>query len=324
MDQMFSEFPSIEQFRTVIGSVKHYASRTSTSLPVIKFTGTVKLHGTNAGVGFHSPSTIWTQSRNRIITEEDDNLGFAKFINGPETTEHLTKIFTQLGYADCYLYGEWCGRGIQRNVAITNLDKMYVLFALKVKDTDTEGWRWLKDLELQETLAKFESPSLRIWSIYRYQTWEIEIDFNQPEKSLSRLQEITEEVERECPVAKAHGVSGTGEGVVWLNGTTKLCFKVKGEKHSVTKSKNLVAVDTEKIENLNKFVEYAVTEARLQQGLENIPSFDTKNLGLFIKWITQDIHKEESDTIKSNNFTVKEVNKAVTDQARKWYLAHLI
>ena len=60
----------------------------------------------------------------------------------------------------------------------------------------------------------------------------IAIDFNNPEKAQNELIKIMEEVEAECPIGKAFGVSGTGEGVVISHLTedgSLIQAKVKGE-----------------------------------------------------------------------------------------------
>ena len=41
--------------------------------------------------------------------------------------------------------------------------------------------------------------------------------------------------------------------------------KVKGEKHSSSKVKKLASVDVEKLNSIKDFVDYAVTESRLEQ-----------------------------------------------------------
>lgn len=62
---------------------------------------------------------IWAQSRTRIITPEDDNYGFAKWVQG--NAEQLIK---DLGVG--YHFGEWWGRGIQRQYNLT--EKRFSLF----------------------------------------------------------------------------------------------------------------------------------------------------------------------------------------------------
>lgn len=62
---------------------------------------------------------IWAQSRTRLITPEEDNFGFAKWVK-----ENSEQLITDLG--EGYHYGEWYGLGINRGY---NLDhKRFSLF----------------------------------------------------------------------------------------------------------------------------------------------------------------------------------------------------
>jgi predicted restriction endonuclease len=98
---------------------------------------------------------------------------------------------------------------------------------------------------------------------------------------------------------------------------------VKGEKHSSSKVKKLASVDVEKLNSIKDFVDYAVTESRLEQGLGEI-GLDMKKTGEFLKWIKQDVFKEESDTLKENNLEMKDIGKELSNKARKWYYKVLL
>lgn len=62
---------------------------------------------------------IWAQSRTRLITPEEDNYGFAKWVQ--DNAEQLIK---DLG--EGYHFGEWWGRGINRGYGIE--DRRFSLF----------------------------------------------------------------------------------------------------------------------------------------------------------------------------------------------------
>jgi hypothetical protein len=142
--------------------------------------------------------------------------------------------------------------------------------------------------------------------------------------------EITEAVEKECPVGKHFGVSAIGEGVVWTcvspgwndSGTW---FKVKGEKHANSKVRTLAAVDVEAVENMRSFVDSVVTEARLEQALDNLVReqllpFEMKSMGDFIRWVYNDVLNEEMDTIVANQIDTKKLGSAVANAARPWFI----
>ena len=337
------KFPSIEQFRTVVSNVNRHFNFVGLDengdaiydptlpKPVITFKGTVKLHGTNAGVSFNNIGRLWAQSRENIITVEKDNAGFAFFVeSNKEIFEQMAKDIAHvydlnLDNNTVSIYGEWCGGNIQKGVGICNLPKSFFIFGVKITPhTETEEELkanpayWVDSSYLKNNDAK-------IYNIEDYPTYSIDIDFNMPQLVQNELSELTIAVEEECPVAKAFGFSGIGEGIVWtaeFKGNVHR-FKVKGEKHSSSKVKTLAAVDVEKLENIQKFVDYAVTESRFNQAIENVfpneEPIDTKKLGDVIRWVVNDVIKEEMDTMVENKIEPKEVNKYISSKAREMF-----
>jgi hypothetical protein len=79
---------------------------------------TEKLDGTNAQVAVHEDGTVRAGSRTRWITPEDDNYGFAKWVE--ENKEQLRTLGVGRHF------GEWWGAGIQRKYGMTT--KQFSLF----------------------------------------------------------------------------------------------------------------------------------------------------------------------------------------------------
>jgi hypothetical protein len=71
------------------------------------FVFTEKIDGTNACIVIDDYGLIGAQSRNRIITPESDNFGFAKWVQ--ENKEDLLTL------GPGHHFGEWWGKGIGRN-----------------------------------------------------------------------------------------------------------------------------------------------------------------------------------------------------------------
>jgi hypothetical protein len=71
---------------------------------------TEKIDGTNAQIFITDDGRMLTGSRTRWITPEDDNFGFAKWAR-----DHQDELM-QLGPG--HHFGEWWGRGIQRNYGL--------------------------------------------------------------------------------------------------------------------------------------------------------------------------------------------------------------
>jgi len=319
------KYPSIEQLRNVIkkAKLKHdYKGRDADGNPIyqhtekyptLKFKGSVKLHGTNSSVVMYADGRVEYQSRENVLTLKQDNAGFmAEMIN-----KDLSFLFANFKFTDYIaIYGEWCGGNIQKGVAINGLPKMFVIFGVKIDDV------WV---DLPSTLHDNENG---IYNILQFQTYEVDIDLNQPELAQNKIIEMTIEVESSCPVGKWFGKEGIGEGIVFTCTTdSELQFKSKGEKHSVSKVKTLSPIDVELVNSINEFVEMTVTENRLNQGLsylkENNIEFETKNIGQFLGWVIKDVLKEESDTIQENKLDEKKVKNAIMTKARVWYFNHL-
>jgi hypothetical protein len=170
----------------------------------------------------------------------------------------------------------------------------------------------------------------QIFNINDFKTFSIDIDFNYPELAQNLMIAITDEVEQECPVSKHLGVSGIGEGVVWsvrYKGVVHR-FKVKGEKHSAkSKVKTLKPVDDEKVNKIINLVNQVTPEWRLDQMLEKACDFmnggtlDRSKLGDYIRYVIADIVKEETLTLSEAGVEPKEINKYVSEVARKYFFA---
>ena len=315
-------FPEIQQFRNTIRTVRERAEYDGVPLPTLRFIGSVKLHGTNSSIVFPETGGFYCQSRTQVITPENDNAGFAKWV------EANKDLFLHLLGKGVVVYGEWCGQGIQKSVAVTQLPKMFVPFAVRVlHESQRERSYWVG------TTAVDFYCNQKLKCIYDFPTWEIDIDFSKPEEYQNRLVELTQAVEAECPVGKSFNVSGVGEGIVWWPvevptfNTHGLAFKVKGEKHSETKVKTLAAVDVEKLASIKELVDSILTEHRLEKRLDALKEqggeLDIKNTGAFLKVVGTDVYKEEADTITASGFSDKEVMGAVQKKAKQWWMEQL-
>jgi len=315
-------FTHINQFRNIISDISHEYN--GQEKPVLSFIGTIKLHGTNAGVCYDG-HTMWVQSRNNIITVENDNAGFALFVETHKSWfEKTLKSLYREGYI-VSLYGEWCGGNIQKGVALNQLSKKFVLFALRYTNkVDISDHTYLKP-----TISSFEDD---IHNIYDFKTWSISIDFRNPGHAQNQIADWVLEVESECPFSKSFGVSGIGEGIVFTHfndaGERVYLFKAKGDKHSSSKVKKIAHIDVEKLDSINEFVDFSVTDNRLNQAIEqvftlNAVSPSVKSTGDFIRWVVNDILREELDTMIANNLEPGDVSKYISCRVKSWFFDYL-
>lgn len=319
------KYPSIEQFRNIIRTVKSQHDfqgkdeegnaiyQHLSDYPKLSFTGTVKLHGTNAGIVKYKDK-IQFQSRERVLSLERDNAGFMLAMSGKPYQD----LFEGIQFNDYVaVYGEWCGANIQKNVALQELPKMFVIFGCKVDD------KWIEfDLKNKQFWN-----SINVFSIDQFPTFKVDINFNSPEEIQNQLIDLTIAVEDKCPVGEYFGVTGIGEGIVFTCDTNpELKFKSKGEKHSSSKVKTLNAVNVEELESVKEFVEYACTENRMRQGLDYLIEqgleVHQKSTGQFLSWLISDIIKEESDTIVRNQVNIKKAKAEIAIKAKAWFFNH--
>lgn len=340
------KMPSIEQFRNTIKSVERRtnfdgldengkAQFTKREQPTLKYRGTVKLHGTNAGIvrrfNTEGEPVFQYQSKERILTLTQDNAGFMLAMSARE--DSLGRLFDRIEAAagltqfiePITVFGEWAGGNIQNGVAINGLPKFFAIFAVRVGEG--EGSKWF-DIE---QFKDIEFPDEGIYNILRFGKWEMDINFERPLESQNALIDITMEIEKQCPAGKHFGNDGIGEGAVWVCVTpgwesSDYWMKIKGEKHSSSKVKTHAPVDVEAIRAANDFVDYAVTESRLVQGAQYVvrelgKPFDMTSMGDFIRWVYGDVIKEETDTIVANQLDPKKLGGPISNKARVWFTA---
>ena len=324
-----NKFQKIGQFRQAIKTMQHLG------LDEVVYCGSVKLHGTNAAIRLDCNTTatgykleMTCQSRNNDLGEGEnkinDNCGFRHHIEEVVGIDNILEMVPPMyrGEKEVVIYGEWCGEGIMKGVAIASLPKMFVIFDVKV---DNEY------LSIHE-VSSFKSDKYRIYNIYSFPSFFHTVQRDKALASQDFLSKITKKIEEECPVGAHFGTIGIGEGLVWkpvdvaLRNVTDLVFKTKGAKHSASKVRVIAEVSPEMMErqaSVAEFITYSVTENRLNQGMEylreQILEFDRSSTGKFLSWIVNDILTEEADVIEKQSFTRKELNAKIGIKAREWY-----
>jgi hypothetical protein len=256
----FIPYPETLDLRRLTKEVQRYRPGTGK----VDFTGTVKVHGTNITVVFRndgSPPQI--QSRNRVITSESaatDNSGAAAFL-----TPWLGKLREEVerapgkqyaAWKEIMIAGEFAGRGIQKGVGVSGLERFYVIFGLRLDALWMPPSVW-REIGVEEG---------RIFNILDFQTFKVTVDFTPRQwadrdgtvqegivgqddvciekmekltllqrdgdgeakegatderselKVVEDIERMTQAVEDECPVALKMGSvrHGVGEGIVWV------------------------------------------------------------------------------------------------------------
>lgn len=335
------KFSHIGQLHQVVQTV---LARRKDGLDIgkVSYRATVKLHGSNASV-VCTPAGLRPQSRNRALTVEDDNLGFAAWALAPERVEAIRALEAELRSGidlgddrPLVLFGEWIGPGIQRKVAVSQLpERQWVLFALATRDDGAERKRWFSLPALGERFAE-----LGVHSIADGPSWALDLDFGHRgslELSADAIEDLTARVEARCPWAARFGVEGVGEGLVWAPqgehfGDSELVFKSKGEAHQITRrdkgERKAAALDPALVASVEAFVEFAVTEARLEQGFDVLReqglAIEMRSLGPYLQWIGNDVRRECAGELERSQLGWKQVSRKVSATAKAYFRKRLV
>lgn len=341
------KFNSIEQFRHQHKALREFIQFKemvndeptwdyTRELPTVIVNCTEKIHGNYAGV-VCADNQIYAQSRNKVLAIGDDNAGFALFIEQHKSL--ISNIFTVLkahhSLVDTdklILSGEWAGGSIQKNSALSGVDKKLLIFPnFKVIHADESV------STLSTSCLSLISENIYMLASFPDTTFTTTIDFNSEisvNEFLALMEQKIAQIEESSPAGRFFDKpNNMGEGFVCTfkatnaRGQTKdFIFKCKGEQHSQSNViKTQSAQSTEELTALNTFVDSICHSWRFEQGVVescgNVDSADMKHMGTYLKWVTTDTLKEESDLIVNSGFEVKQIISRVNDRAKKYFLA---
>jgi hypothetical protein len=331
----FIPWTDIESFHNVRKYMAH-APELLGSEPMVQYRTKVKLHGTNAAIQCHADGTVVAQSRTQIITPENDNMGFARWVK--ENEKHWS------GSANVIFFGEWCGPGVQGGVALAQIPKkcfaVFAMMSLEGAVNDRGEW--------SPSYFAYDPTTLRLFCADKPDTYVlpwtdliVSLDYSKPadsfKDSLDFINKEVEKVEACDPwVESTFGVKGTGEGLVFYpvswhehetyDGFKNLCFKAKGAAHRVVAAPVAVSVDPQKAKGAENFATMVLPLARLEQGATVVNgaagTYNKKFTGGFVQWVIADCQKEVQDELEASGLTWLDVTKPIQDLARKWYLTH--
>ena len=312
----------------------------SKPLPTVRFNGTVKIHGSNFGLAckiVDGEITITPQSRTRVKDGATGHFGFVEWVR--RNDDALREIYAEIAQVhkltDFTIFGEWAGKGIQNKVGTCELDKFAYVFDVydNIKGEYMPMLVGPEGCEMQSPLALiFQRPEIRMFSAVMFKRFSVAIDLADPMPGLTVMNELTESVEKRCPVAidiaRRDGVelkSTIGEGIVWKCGNQVM--KTKGDKHSGKGPRMKADIDPMMTAAIDDFIAYTVTEERVQGVFDRIK--DEKgdevmmsDLGKLMPALFEDIMDEEGDAIINGQpIEKKMVGSAISNAGRPMFQA---
>lgn len=322
-------WPSIEQLHHVRAGVRTLCELQNAALPRVTYRAKVKLDGTNAGVQVLPGGRVLAQSRSQVLDGSSDNMGFGAWVR--QNTDYFAKL---AGTEPLVIFGEWCGAGIQKRAAISQIArKVFVVFAAqRGVGTSSAAQVEVEPARLRALLPEHADVFVLPWADVTYT-----LDFGDDEQSRAEAERISAEVERveavDPWVRATFGVQGLGEGIVLypqLNGDgpvdrqrlSELMFKAKGEKHQAVRQKRAAQIEPEVAQGIDAFVELVLAEARLEQGVTEACKGELlpQHMGPFLKWIAHDVQKECGAELAAAGLSWEQVNRGVSQRARTWFL----
>lgn len=308
-------------------------------LDPIPIVGTVKLHGTHADILIYNDDRVVFQSRNIVgLQVAKDNAGFATTMS--QKTKALLRLrdllvarFTQLNpdvlldhSQPVLIAGEWIGQSIQKDVAISQLSKRFVIISIAIN-----GY-WQRDSDY----GGIALPNHDIYNISRAGTFHRTLHPSDPQRTITELSTLTEQIASQCPFAATFAITGAGEGIVWKpalaphNSNPALWFKTKGGRFKPT----FARAPRQSPERAEQSREVAArvagiwtSEQRLEQGLEYMREHGIqrtkKGMGAFLKWVQSDIAVEERGYIAEQGVDAPMLRIEVAKIAKGWYVARL-
>jgi hypothetical protein len=305
----------------------------------IPIVGTIKLHGTHADILIHNDDRIVFQSRNIVgLQVAKDNAGFATTMS--QKTKALLRLrdlyvarFTQLNpdtpldpTHPILIAGEWIGQSIQKGVAISQLSKRFVIISVKINN------QWQRDCDY----GGIALPNHDIYNVSRAGIFHRILYPSDPQRTISELEPLAEQVARQCPFAATFGLDGEGEGIVWkpslapYNANPSLWFKTKGGRFKPTFARAPRQSPERAEQNREVAAEVAkvwTSEHRLEQGLEYMREHGIqrtmKGTAPFLKWVQSDIVVEEKGYIAEHGVDVPMLRIEVAKIAKPWYVERL-
>lgn len=328
-----TRWPSIELLHNVVKwrNRRRDPSEEGIMSPVVTYRAKPKIDGTNGGIQVFPSGHIAVQSRTTMLSAREDNAGFFRWAK--EHEKHFAGMAADGRHLT--IFGEWCGMGIKKGTAICQIGrKVLAVFGAQIVDLtrgDPTTELFVHPERIQALVP--EHPDIFVLPWFRDP---ISLDFSDEanlEEKTKLINEWIAEVEGSDPwISAVFGIRGVGEGLVFYpfvkgDGVEpatymELAFKAKGEKHAVVRQKKPAMISPEVARSVEAFVDMFVTSARLEQGVDEAcgGTAEPRKTGAFLKWTREDVLKESTDELAASGLEWRQVEKALMQRARTWFL----
>lgn len=312
----FTKFTSIGKFSDAMAQMYRQ------DVAQLRYRQKIKLHGTNAAVRVNG-SEVSFQKRRSDVTIGADNAGFAFWAS------HID-WFTSVAAENYIIDGEWAGPGVQKSDAVTMTDKKR-FYVFGIRDLDTGNT--IYDPELIQPYVPVHEDIIVL--PYYGGFFDVFNDDHASKKFYAEsVNKMVDQIGESDPFIKElFNVEGAGEGLVCFPTTEEgfiatdvyntFVFKGKSEAHRVQKTKVAAKVAVDIPDCAFEFIDSFVTPNRMRQMIDEHfgGSFESKNIGPFIKAVSEDVMKESTEELAASGLEWKQVNKLLSKRAVEWFKA---
>lgn len=335
---MFIQFPSIVQFNNVYTRETWEGLETRRTLT---YRAKIKLHGGNVSISVSPTGEVQAQSRNSIITPEDDFHNFFDHFNTQLPLFAAAKRAQRVTF-----YGEWAGKGIQKGDAIQQIEgKRFFIFAVGLDtaphwqdDTKTVPmWMITNPQDIESLLPEGLDRDLIRVLPYEDET-PLVFNFNdeaQVKSTLDIVNRSVEALEEKDPyISRVFGVDYRGEGFVLVPDATlenpistedygRLVFKAKTDRHRVRKQGKAASAREPLPQSALDFVDTFVTPQRVAQAASEVceEHVDMTSMGKVLAWIMADVQKEAADELAQMDIPFSKLKSSIADATRNHFKA---
>lgn len=329
-------FPKVFHFDRAVGQLmfRHKDEAIPARPGALLFEGFAKMHGTNASVVCLPLGDYYYQTRRRVLLEGEDNHGFRAAMEALGKGYARDTVLAMAGVGDptnlehpLVAWGEWVGPGVQRGVALSQLDKRrFVVFwtreMLAYNEDGEPIWApW------RRPDPRFHDPMGVIYPIQQVSPrYTLELDLRCPGAAKPYLEELVAEVEAECPVGRHFNAMGVGEGVVFNcttdgYGSSRYWFKAKGEEHKAAGSKarpnnagSSPGPSQGVVEFIFQYLDDALFERYLQYLDESGLPRDNTSIGAVIRFGIEDFCEEHELEMATTGLSAKAVKRVLAGE----------
>lgn len=331
-----------------INKVRHRSPELLIDMEQLQMIGHVKLHGAHNDIVVHSDDSIQLQSRNiEHLSLQKDSHEFAK--NMLPKRAGILRLKKRIhdrfkeknpgieidATRPLIIGGEWCGPGVQKDVAISDLPKrILVVISISINGV------WVPDDDYGDIFdADAGIYHIAQGGVYTH-SLPIGLGNEAMAESLEKLQPLADAIEDECPFAKTFGLVGQGEGLVFkplgpLGQDAKYWLKVKGPisrlggrapKPHQMPTKNGKQVDP--LQLAKDFATATATEPRLEQAWDYLRETGAHrtnkgmggHVGKFLEWLAKDIEAEEKTAMRELGIDRQLAKDEIKKIGRGWFI----